>query len=75
MATRWGDAGISGEVISRILNHAPRDVTSRHYNHAKMTVQMREALELWGSIVCGASAAGRDQQEPRNKFETLVSAS
>lgn len=75
MATRLGDAGISGEVISRILNHAPRDVTSRHYNHAKMTVQMREALELWGSIVCGASAAGRDQQEPRNKFETLVSAS
>lgn len=61
MATRLGDAGISGEVISRILNHAPRDVTSRHYNHAKMTTQMREALELWAEIVCGSGAV-----EPRD---------
>jgi hypothetical protein len=57
MATRLGEAGISGEVISRILNHSPRDVTSRHYNHAKMTSQMREALVLWAGIVCGAGAA------------------
>jgi integrase len=57
METRLGEAGISGEVISRILNHLPRDVTSRHYNHSKMTVQMREALELWASMVCDAGTA------------------
>lgn len=47
LATRMGDMGVPGDVISRILNHAPRDVTSRHYNHARMMSQMREALEQW----------------------------
>ncbi len=47
LATRMGDLGVTGDVISRILNHAPRDVTSRHYNHARMMNQMREALEQW----------------------------
>ncbi len=47
LATRLGDMGVTGDVISRILNHAPRDVTSRHYNHARMMSQMREALEQW----------------------------
>lgn len=47
MATRMGDMGVPGDVISRVLNHSPQDVTSRHYNHAKMLSQMRDALEQW----------------------------
>lgn len=47
LATRLGDLGTSGDVIARILNHSPQDVTSRHYNHAKMLSQMRDALEAW----------------------------
>ncbi len=29
------------------MNHAPRTVTGRHYNHAKFFEPMREALEAW----------------------------
>ncbi len=51
LATRLGDLGVSGEVISRILNHSPQDVTSRHYNHARMLGQMRNALEQWETYI------------------------
>lgn len=47
MATRMGDMGVSGDIISRVLNHSPQDVTRRHYNHARMIDQMRNALEQW----------------------------
>lgn len=56
LATRLGDMGVTGDVISRILNHAPRDVTSRHYNHARMMTQMREALSRWESEIQGLLA-------------------
>jgi len=46
-ATGLGNLGISDEVIERLLNHAPRTVTGRHYNHAKYFEPMREALEAW----------------------------
>jgi hypothetical protein len=39
--------GVPDEVIERVLNHAPRTVTGRHYNHAKHFGAMREALEAW----------------------------
>ena len=51
MATRMGDMGVAGDVISRILNHSPQDVTRRHYNHARMIDQMREALEWWETFI------------------------
>jgi hypothetical protein len=44
--------GVSDEVIERILNHAPRTVTGRHYNHAKYFAPMRQALEAWAEVVC-----------------------
>ena len=47
LATGLGDLGISDEVIARILNHAPRTVTGRHYNHAAHFEPMRRALEAW----------------------------
>jgi integrase len=47
LATGLGDMGVPDEVIERALNHAPRTVTGRHYNHAKHFEAMRQALEAW----------------------------
>ena len=47
LATGLGDLGVAEEVIERILNHAPRSVAGRHYNHAKYQEPMRRALERW----------------------------
>jgi integrase len=47
LATGLGDLGIPDEVIERVLNHAPRTVTGRHYNHAKHFEAMHQALESW----------------------------
>jgi integrase len=47
LATGLGDMGVPDEVIERVLNHAPRTVTGRHYNHAKHFEAMRQALEAW----------------------------
>jgi hypothetical protein len=43
--------GVAEEVIERILNHAPRTVAGRHYNHAKYHEPMRRALEAWAEHV------------------------
>ncbi len=51
LATRMGDKDVASEVISRILNYAPRDVTSRHYDHARVMTQIREAMETWESDI------------------------
>jgi integrase len=47
LATGLGDMGVADEVIERVLNHAPRSVASRHYNHAKHFEPMRKALDAW----------------------------
>ena len=47
LATGLGNMGVADEVIERILNHAPRTVAGRHYNHAKHFEPMRQALEAW----------------------------
>ena len=39
--------GVPEEVIDGVLNHAPRSVAGRHYNHAKHFEPMRRALEAW----------------------------
>ena len=39
--------GVAEEVIDRVLNHAPRSVAGRHYNHAKYLGPMRRALDDW----------------------------
>jgi integrase len=51
MATGLGDMGTPDEVIERVLNHAPRTVAGRHYNHAKYLEPMRRALEAWAERV------------------------
>lgn len=49
MATQLGELGVADETIERILNHAPRSVTRRHYNLARYAVPMREALDAWSA--------------------------
>ena len=43
--------GVADEVIERVLNHAPRTVAGKHYNHAKHFEPMRRALEAWADCV------------------------
>lgn len=47
MATWLGDHGTRPDVIDHILNHQPRDVTRRHYNHAQMDALVRAAMQEW----------------------------
>jgi integrase len=47
VATQLGEMGTPDEIIERILNHAPRTVAGKHYNHAKYLGPMREALDAW----------------------------
>jgi integrase len=49
VATQLGEMGVADEIIERILNHAPRSVAGKHYNHAKYLPQMRSALDAWAS--------------------------
>ena len=51
LATGLGNMSIPDEVIERVLNHAPRTVTGRQYNHAKHFEPMRRALEGWAARV------------------------
>ena len=51
LATGLGNMGVPDEVIERVLNHAPRTVAGRHYNHAKHFEPMRRALEAWAERV------------------------
>lgn len=61
LATGLGNMGVADEVIERVLNHAPRSVAGKHYNHAKHFEPMRRALEAWAdrvrSIVDGQELA------------------
>ena len=51
LATGLGNMGVADEVIERVLNHAPRSVVGKHYNHAKHFEPMRRALEAWADRV------------------------
>jgi integrase len=51
LATGLGNLGISDEVIERVLNHAPRTVAGKHYNHAKHFDGMKQALEAWADHI------------------------
>jgi hypothetical protein len=45
--------GVADEVIERVLNHAPRTVAGKRYNHAKLFEGMQTALEAWSGRVRG----------------------
>jgi integrase len=47
VATQLGELGCADGIIERILNHAPRTVSGKHYNHAKYLPQMQAALDAW----------------------------
>jgi integrase len=51
LATGLGKMEVPDEVIERVLNHAPRTVAGKHYNHAKYFEPMRRALEAWAERV------------------------
>jgi integrase len=46
-ATLMADAGVPENIIPKILNHAERGVTRRHYNLHAYRGEKRAALELW----------------------------
>jgi hypothetical protein len=45
--------GVADELIERVLNHAPRTVAGKHYNHAKLFESTRTALEARSERVRG----------------------
>ena len=51
MSTWLGENGVRPDVIDRVLNHQPRDVTRRHYNFAQMDGLVRHALQSWADHV------------------------
>lgn len=51
MATWLGEQGVRPDVIDRVLNHAARDVTRRHYNFAGMDGLVRSAMQSWADHV------------------------
>ena len=68
IATWLGENGERPDVIDRILNHQPRDVTRRHYNHSLMEPQVRRALQLWADhideLVTGLARRGTENVVP-----------
>jgi integrase len=53
ISTWAGDNGIRPDVIDRILNHAPLDVTRRHYNHSTLDPLVRQAMQAWADHIEG----------------------
>jgi len=47
-ATHMASLRISGETLSRVLNHAKKGVTEQHYIKHGYDDEKRNALELWG---------------------------
>jgi integrase len=62
IATWLGESGTRPDVIDRILNHVPRDVTRRHYNFAGMDSLVREAMQRWADHVTKI-ASGTEQND------------
>jgi hypothetical protein len=47
MATWTGELGVSKDLISSLLNHAPKGVTDQHYNKASMLGPKKKAMDTW----------------------------
>jgi integrase len=48
-ATWLGELGTAKDLISALLNHAPKTVSDVHYNHASMLDPKRKAMERWSA--------------------------
>ncbi|MEQ1696199.1 MAG: site-specific integrase [Hyphomicrobiaceae bacterium] len=57
-ATWAGDNGVTPDIVSRILNHTPTDVTRRHYMQSKLDVPARNALQAWADYVEALAVGG-----------------
>jgi len=55
-ATELSRLRISGDVISAVLNHAPKGVTGRHYDHYDKLDEKRAALEVWARALTEPAA-------------------
>lgn len=51
LATEVARLRFSGEVVAALLNHAPKGVTGRHYDHYDKLDEKRAALEAWARVV------------------------
>jgi len=52
VVTTWlGERHERADVLDRILHHAPRGVTERHYNFATLEGPVRAALQRWADHV------------------------
>ncbi len=49
ISTHLGEMDVLDEIIERILNHAPRTVAGKHYNHARYLGPMKIALDAWAA--------------------------
>jgi integrase len=62
MSSWLAENGTSDSTLDKLLAHAPRGVTRKHYVVATFDREMREALEKWTAhltlTVGGAAAAG-----------------
>lgn len=67
-ATWLGNLDVPDEIIERVLNHAPRTVTRRHYNHASQLESMRAALQNWSDHLRRIVTFG-DVSEPQGSPE------
>jgi integrase len=62
MATYLGNQGVHPVVLEMILGHAGEGVTRKHYNHAMMTEQVRQAMQLWADNVIDTTTDKEDEQ-------------
>jgi integrase len=77
-ATGMRRIGVPPHIVSRILNHAPQDVTALHYDHYEALPERRDALERWAahitSLVDPRSEAERDAGVPDSLMPMLACA-
>lgn len=57
-ATWAGDHGIRPDVVDRVLNHRPADVTRKHYNFSTLEPLVRQALTAWAGHIAAITAEG-----------------
>jgi len=51
IATWMSRNGVRPDVIDKVLNHLPQDVTRRHYNHDDLEALVRPALQAWADYI------------------------
>jgi integrase len=59
-ATGMAELGVSVVVIGRVLNQAPRGVTSQVYDRYSYLDEKRDALKIWGRKLDAITVGGPD---------------